>query len=86
MEAKESCSPAAAMESGFAMSSSISAAPRLVRASASLRASGADITSSSMTQALTMLGVAPVISVKSSAAGIPSSEERLLPTSAARKA
>ena len=81
MDAKESWSPAAAMESGFAMSSIRSPAHSEVMPSASRLSSGASMTNISMTQALTTEAVQPATSVNSTMTGTPTKDARLLPSS-----
>ena len=80
MAENESCSPAAAMESGFAISRMSRPAHSEVSPSASLLSSGASITSVSMTQARTTEAVQPVINVNSTITGTPNIDARRFPS------
>lgn len=82
MAANESCSPAAAMESGLAMSSMSRPAQSEVSPSASRLSSGASMTSKSITQARTTEAVQPATKVKSTMTGTPTMDARRLPKSA----
>ena len=80
MAANESCSPAAATESGFATTRMSRPAHSEVSPSASRPSSGASITSTSMTQARTTEAVQPVMNVNSIITGTPQTEARRLPS------